>query len=249
LHVLLAEDNAVNQTLAVRLLEKEGHTVVVAGNGREALARLGEQTFDIVLMDVQMPEMGGFEATAAIRLREKEGGRHVPIIAMTAHAMKGDRERCLEAGMDGYVSKPIQARQLWQAIEELLPSEARTEANAAMVEREGRAFDRAAALAHLGGDADLLGELAELFLADCPRLLADVNAAVAAGNATKIKIAAHTLKGSAAHFGAGSAVEAAQHLETVAGQGKLAEAREAATRLEAELQRFEPELRAVVRGR
>jgi two-component system, sensor histidine kinase and response regulator len=248
LHVLLAEDNAVNQTLAVRLLEKEGHTVVVAGNGREALARLEEQTFDLVLMDVEMPEMGGFEATAAIRLREKERGGHVPILAMTAHAMKGDRERCLEAGMDAYVSKPIQARHLWQAIEELLPSGAPTETAAAAVEGSGGAYDRAAALAHLGGDADLLAELVELFLADCPRLLADVSAAVAAGNAMKLKVAAHTLKGSVTHFGARPAVEAAQYLETLAGQGKLAEAGAAAARLEAELQRLEPALRAVVRG-
>jgi HPt (histidine-containing phosphotransfer) domain-containing protein len=168
---------------------------------------------------------------------------------MTAHAMKGDRERYLEAGMDGYVSKPIQARHLWQAIEELLPSEAAPETDVAVTEPTGGAFDRAAALLHLGGDSDLLGELAELFLADCPRLVADVKAAVEEANAARLKIAAHTLKGSVAHFGACPAVEIAQQLETLAVQGKLTETREAAARLKTELQRLEPELRAVARGR
>jgi two-component system, sensor histidine kinase and response regulator len=116
LHVLLAEDNAVNQRLALRTLEKHGHTVVVASTGKEALAALDWQTFDLILMDVQMPEMDGFEATVAIRAREQTTGRHVPIVAMTAHAMQGDRERCLEAGMDGYVAKPIQAKELLRAI-------------------------------------------------------------------------------------------------------------------------------------
>ena len=112
LRILLVEDNAVNQVLAVRLLEKRGHTVVVAGNGKEALAALEKQSFDLVLMDVQMPEMDGFEATIAIREKEKTSGNHVPIIAMTAHAMVGDKERCLEAGMDDYISKPIRPEEL-----------------------------------------------------------------------------------------------------------------------------------------
>jgi signal transduction histidine kinase/DNA-binding response OmpR family regulator len=121
LRILLAEDNAVNQRLALRLLEKQGHHVVLATNGKEALAGVMREAFDVVLMDVQMPEMDGLEATAAIRLWEKETGRHQPIIAMTAHAMKGDRERCLGAGMDSYVSKPIQAKELWKAIDQVLP--------------------------------------------------------------------------------------------------------------------------------
>jgi len=118
--VLLAEDNAVNQTLALRLLEKRGYIVSVAGNGREALAALEKEDFDIVLMDVQMPEMDGFEATAAIRERERSRGRHTPIVAMTAHALKGDEERCLSAGMDAYVSKPIRTNELFATIERLL---------------------------------------------------------------------------------------------------------------------------------
>jgi CheY-like chemotaxis protein len=122
LRILLAEDNPVNQKLAVRLLEKRGHVVVAAGNGRQALAAFAQEHFDVVLMDVQMPEMDGFEATAAIRDEEKTTGAHVPIIAMTAHAMKGDEERCLRAGMDGYVSKPIDAQSLFRAIESLIPT-------------------------------------------------------------------------------------------------------------------------------
>jgi PAS domain S-box-containing protein len=120
LHILLAEDNPINQKLTVRLIEKRDHTIVVASNGREALAALEEQSFDLVLMDVQMPEMDGFEATAAIRDREKTTGQHLPIIAMTAHAMKGDRERCLAAGMDAYVSKPIQVEGLFATIDGLI---------------------------------------------------------------------------------------------------------------------------------
>jgi CheY-like chemotaxis protein len=123
LRLLLAEDNPVNQKLAVRLLEKQGHTVVVAGSGRAAVEALDRATFDLVLMDVQMPEMDGLEATAAIRTRERETasgcgteGRRLPIIGLTAHAMKGDRERCLAAGMDDYVCKPIQPQELFDAI-------------------------------------------------------------------------------------------------------------------------------------
>ena len=107
LHILLAEDNAVNQRVAQRVLEKAGHTVAIAGNGRVALAMLAEQFFDLILMDVQMPEMDGFEATSLIRQNGRGTARHIPIIAMTAHAMAGDRDRCIEAGMDSYISKPV----------------------------------------------------------------------------------------------------------------------------------------------
>ena len=122
--VLLAEDNAVNQTLAVRLLEKRGCSVEVAGNGRDAVAAFERQSFDLVLMDVQMPEMDGFEATAVIRERERATGTHTPIVAMTAHVMKGDREQCLAAGMDGYIPKPVRAQELFEVLNSLTPADA-----------------------------------------------------------------------------------------------------------------------------
>lgn len=118
--ILLAEDNAVNQTLAVRLLEKRGYVVSVAGDGQAALTALETDSFDLVLMDIQMPGMNGFDATSAIRAKEKRTGGHIPIVAMTAHALKGDQERCISAGMDGYVSKPIRTSELFSAIESLL---------------------------------------------------------------------------------------------------------------------------------
>jgi CheY-like chemotaxis protein len=121
LRVLVAEDNAVNQRLAMRLLEKRGHYVVVRGNGRDAVAVMKDESFDLVLMDIQMPEMDGFEATAAIRAQERQSGVHVPIIAMTAHAMKGDEERCLVAGMDGYLAKPITPQRLFDEIDRSCP--------------------------------------------------------------------------------------------------------------------------------
>jgi CheY-like chemotaxis protein len=117
LHVLLAEDNPINRKLAVRMLENLGHKVRVAENGKEALSSLEKERFDLILMDVQMPEMDGLQTTRAIREREKTTGGHIPIVAMTAHALKGDRERCLEAGMDGYVSKPFNAKDLSEAIQ------------------------------------------------------------------------------------------------------------------------------------
>jgi two-component system, sensor histidine kinase and response regulator len=120
LRVLLAEDNTVNQRLAVRLLEKRGHHVVVAGNGSEALAAMDKQDFDLVFMDVQMPEMDGLEATAVIRGKEKITGKHQPIIALTAHAMKGDREKCISGGMDGYLTKPIRPQELDDVLEDFM---------------------------------------------------------------------------------------------------------------------------------
>jgi CheY-like chemotaxis protein len=117
--ILVAEDNRINQMLATRILQKDGHSTVLAANGKDAVAAFSRESFDLVLMDVQMPEMNGLEATAAIRLRERGTGRRIPIVALTAHAMSGDRERCLAAGMDGYLSKPLEAAELLRVIDEL----------------------------------------------------------------------------------------------------------------------------------
>ncbi|MGH7225115.1 MAG: response regulator, partial [Gemmataceae bacterium] len=241
LRVLLAEDNPVNQTLAVRLLEKQGHSIVVAGNGREALDAIERQPFDMVLMDVQMPEMDGFETTVAIRARERGSGQHLPILAMTAYAMKGDRDRCLDAGMDGYVSKPVQPRELWEAIDRLVPpyDTAGKEETSAI---EG-VLDRDEIHERVGGDMDLLRELIELFLTDCPRLWQNIRDALAQGDAHKLSRAAHTLKGSIGNFGAHAACEAAQQLELLAGEGDLTHAVEAVQKLEIEMERLKPVLR------
>jgi CheY-like chemotaxis protein len=128
--VLLAEDSLANQKLAIGLLERWGHTVAVARNGKEAVAACDSGTFDVVLMDVEMPEMGGLQATQSIRQRESGSDRHVPIIAMTAHAMKGDREKCLAAGMDGYVAKPVRKQQLYEVLVSFFPELVNPEAAA-----------------------------------------------------------------------------------------------------------------------
>mgnify|MGYP001181036242 CR=1 FL=1 len=219
LRILLAEDNTVNQRLAVRILEKRGHAVVVAYNGKEALAALEREPFDLVLMDVEMPEMGGFEATEHIRRREGDTGRHLPILALTAHAMKGDRERCLKVGMDGYVAKPIQARELYQAIAELLPASASEEAAVSTA-----VLDRCVALEHVGGDTELLRELIDVFLQDCPRMMEEAREALGAGDLLKLKRAAHSLKGAAGILGGKLVFEAALRLETIAHQGELSQA-------------------------
>jgi CheY-like chemotaxis protein len=243
LRVLLAEDNLVNQRLAVRLLEKAGHSSVIAGNGREALAALEREPFDLVLMDVEMPEMGGFEATGLIRRRERETGRHVPIIAMTAHALKGDRERCLAAGMDGYVAKPIHAEDLRRVIDALLPQ---TDAGPAP-SADGEPLDPAAALECVGGDRKLLGELVEVFADQCPRWLSEIREAVARGDAARLRLAAHTIKGAVGNFRARRAFEEAERLEWMGRDGDLASAAVACAALEQHLTRLLVALTALVR--
>ncbi len=227
LRVLLAEDNPVNQTLAVKLLEKQGHAVTVVGNGREALEALGREAFDAVLMDLQMPEMGGIEATAAIRAREAGGGRRTPIVAMTAHALKGDRERCLAAGMDDYLSKPVQAAELWRVLAEVTAPSAAAPPP----------LDREALLRRLDGDQGLMRELAQALLEDCPRQLAAVRSAVEAGDAARLRGAAHKLKGSLTMFGAPAAVPAAR-LEALGQGGDLTGAAGLLAELEAEAGRL-----------
>jgi PAS domain S-box-containing protein len=249
LRILLAEDNLFNQKLAVRLLERQGHTVVVADQGRQALEMLAREPFDLVLMDVQMPEMDGLEATAVIRARERETGGHVPILAMTAHAMKGDRERCLEAGMDGYISKPIYPQELLAAVDNLLSS-----SSAAVAERppkpagsSGEVLDWKVALHHVGGDPELLSYMIGVFLDECPGWLTALRQALASGDPNKVKEAAHRLKGSIAHLGAGRALEAALQLETMAKEGCLSEADKVGARLEHEIEQLTAVLMAFVK--
>jgi len=214
LRVLLVEDNPVNQHLARMILEKEEHAVVLARNGHEALARHGAERFDVVLMDVQMPEMDGLEATAAIRRLESQTGAHVPIIGVTAHAMKGDRERCLGAGMDGYVSKPIRPEALLDSIDaavKLHPQRALAPAP------DGpRVLDDRDLLALVGNDVDTVSELARLFLEDGPRRLADIESGLEAHDHEAVRIAAHTLKGSAGSICGRRTADAARRVEQFA---------------------------------
>jgi two-component system sensor histidine kinase/response regulator len=221
LAVLLAEDNLVNQRLAVRILEKRGHRVVVANNGKEALAALEGQAFDLVLMDLEMPELGGFETVELLRARERGTGRHLPVIALTAHAMKGDRERCLAAGMDDYVSKPIRAAELFAAMEAALGSAARRPASPPAVSAEG-VLDFKAALEHVGGDTRLLRELASVFLAESAQMTGAIRDALAAQDPQRLRRTAHTLKGAAGTFGAHAAFAAAARLEQCGAAGDLA---------------------------
>ncbi|MGD8237223.1 MAG: response regulator, partial [Armatimonadota bacterium] len=236
LRVLLAEDNVFNQRLAVRLLEKRGHTVVVADDGLEAVAAWETEPFDVILMDVQMPAMDGFEATAAIREAERQSSAdaaqpiHVPIVALTAHAMKGDRERCLEAGMDGYVPKPIRPQVLFDTVASLVqpgPSEdieldhVEPQAGRSDGDDGDGAFDPDTLLANVDGDRELLAELVHVFSDDCPRLLEEIRDAIACGKTDVLQRAAHTLKSTTAAFGAEGARQAAFRLETIARNGDL----------------------------
>jgi signal transduction histidine kinase/CheY-like chemotaxis protein len=234
LRILVAEDNPVNQRMAVRVLEKRGHSAVVAENGKRALEALERGSFDLILMDVQMPEMSGLEATAAIRDKERATGAHIPIVGVTAHAMKGDRERCLDAGMDDYLSKPLRPAELFDALDRVRPGSAGAgRAVASDVSAADPPLDLKALLAEVGGDAQLFAELADLFAQDAPRRLADIREALLRRDARALEHAAHALKGSAANFGAKDTVAAAARLESLGRGGDL----EGADAVYADLQR------------
>jgi CheY-like chemotaxis protein/HPt (histidine-containing phosphotransfer) domain-containing protein len=245
LRVLVAEDNAVNQRLAVRLLEKMGHTAVVVGDGLAAVRVAERERFDLMLMDVQMPVMGGFEVTAQIRERQRATGQFVPILAMTARAMKGDQEECLQAGMDGYLSKPVNGRQLQQAVEEVMGLYKAALVQTPPPRGANVVFDAKALRERLGDDEDLLRELVELFHGDAPRLLGAVGEAIAAGDARRLRVAGHTLKGSAGNFSAIELALVAQRLEAMGQAGDLTRAQEALTTLERALHRFLEALKEV----
>jgi PAS domain S-box-containing protein len=248
LRVLLAEDSLVNQKLAVHLLEKWGHTVSVANNGREAIAAAQTGRFDFVLMDVQMPEVDGLMATGEIRRWEQTVGGHVPIVAMTAHAMIGDRERCLASGMDHYIAKPVRSRELLAVIEQVIAGPARPAPETGGQDGAAGVLDWAAALDRLQGDRALLGELVGVFRDECPKLLTQVREAVATSDAARLKLASHTLKGALSNFAARDAVEAAKRLEQMGKQADLAGADEALAALESELERLEPAFLALNGG-
>jgi PAS domain S-box-containing protein len=227
LRILIAEDNVVNQRVAAGLLRRRGHSVSVVMNGREAVDTLEREKFDIVLMDVQMPVLGGFEATAEIRAREKQRGGRTRIVAMTAHAMNGDRERCIAAGMDGYVSKPIDSQLLCAAVESAIEPPAASPS----------AVDSDALLERLGGDEDLLSDVIRVFIADCPARLAAVKAAIDARDGDLIRAAAHAIKGAAGNLSAVGLFDAAATLERLGAERRLEAAQGAWRRLSMEATR------------
>jgi two-component system sensor histidine kinase/response regulator len=253
LHILLAEDNIVNQRLAMDLLQGKGHYVILARNGREAVAALEQEDFDLVLMDVQMPEMDGFEATGIIRQKEMEKGKgHIPIVAMTAHAMKGDRERCIEAGMDDYVTKPINAKELFEVIEKITTGTKEKEQGGISMPRENNkpsldTFDLSKALEIVDGNKDLFKEIANMLLENLPHDLEKIKEAIAVSDAHMLEHAAHSLKGALGNFGAKRSFEAAYRLEKLGKEGKMDGTEDAFKEFEKELVALESELARVLK--
>jgi CheY-like chemotaxis protein len=211
--ILLAEDNPINQKVVLRTLEKMGYRAEAVIDGKEVLSALEKIDYDLILMDVQMPEMNGFETTQGIRQKEKNTGRHVHIIAMTAHAMKGDRERCLEAGMDDYISKPIQANSLWDAIKRWGKETPDKPEGTGSDGYEG-GFDKELLLKYLNGDEPFLREIVGMFLEDTPKQIQKMKDYFDAQDFTKLGFHAHALKGSAGHIYAKAIARAALGIET-----------------------------------
>jgi PAS domain S-box-containing protein len=221
LRILVAEDNPVNQELAVHLLEARGHAVSVAENGRQALSMVEKHKFDLVLMDVQMPEMGGLEATQAIRGREKDSKAHIPIIAMTAHAMLGDREKCLAAGMDAYVAKPLDPRGFLQTVEDVARHGVSTSDRVEQPHPGPSELDGTALLQRFNGNRKLLRSLVRTFRADCPKMMVRIRKAITSRDAGALADGAHALKGSVGNFGPTAAFEKARQIELSAREGAL----------------------------
>ncbi len=243
LRVLLAEDNLVNQRLFVAMLGKHGHTVTVADNGRAAVDAVAAGTFDVVLMDLQMPVMGGLEATGLIREGEAVTGRHLPIVALTAHALKGDRERCLEAGMDDYLAKPVQAQALLDMLRQVTGG---PPAPGGVVVVP--IIDTADVMARVDGDRELLAELVEIFREQARELVAALHEAVTAADAERVEHLAHTLRGSVANFGAHDTVRIAQELELAGRSGHLDNAASLVTELATHVAAIERALTAISGG-
>ena len=266
LRILLAEDNLVNQKLAITLLQKRGHTVIPTGNGQEAIAVLETQRFDLVLMDVQMPVMDGFEAIRAIRSKERTTGSHIPIIALTAHAMKGDREKCLGVGADDYVSKPIRTSDLLAAMDrsKILKVEASAKAEPSLKtaplpqgaappppapvpanEARSGVFDVNDALDRVEGDRELLEEIARIFTSECASNMDAIRQAHAAGDARVLERVAHAIKGASANLSAVAVSQAAFELEKLAASGNLTNAGESIDKLQREVGILLPHLASI----
>lgn len=250
LRVLVADDNAVNRKLAASILLRAGHNAILVTNGQEAVAAMTRERFDVVLMDVEMPVMGGFEATRLIRELEAGSGTRTPIIAVTTRAMKGDREACVEAGMDGFVPKPVQSAKLLEMLENLAAGsqpESSITAKLSVIDRtadvDGEdALDEAALMVLVGGSRELAGELAELFLDDLEPRMTEITAAVTERDADRLRSAAHALRGSAGSLKAEIVSTAAGVLEAMGRSNKLDGVQSALKELNVALARLRPRL-------
>ncbi len=246
LRILVAEDTPFNQKFITRLLGRWGHESVIAENGQKALDIYSKEAFDLVLMDVQMPEMDGFEATTAIRQLEKQAGRKTPIIAMTAHAMKGDRERCLAVGMDDYVSKPISSDMLLASIQSLTHPKNQDLPPTDTVEDPPPSFDKDALLNVFDHDWEFLREAVGMFLSDYPPMVATLRETLKTKDSTTLRRTSHALKGMVGNFQAKTAAEAAFSLEEMGRQGEFSGVDKAFETLADELARLEKMLVGLV---
>ncbi len=246
LRILVAEDTPFNQKFITRLLGRWGHEPVIAENGQKALDIYSEDEFDLILMDVQMPEMDGFEATTAIRELEKQSGRKTPIIAMTAHAMKGDRERCLEVGMDDYVSKPISSDMLLASIQALTPIKSQELPETEAADEAPPSFDKDALLTIFDHDWGFLKEAVEMFLSDYPPMVATLRETLKTKDSMTLRRTSHALKGMVGNFQAETAAKAAFNLEEMGRQGELSGAEKAFETLADELAKLEKMLVGLV---
>ena len=247
LNILIAEDNAVNQVVIQRMLEKMAHATEIAANGKMALVLATTRKFDAVLMDVQMPEMDGLTATKRIRECEKSSGVRIPIIAMTAHAMKGDKERCLDAGMDAYVAKPVSRKDVEEALQMFFPQTAHfAGTNVALTPAPKRTWDRARTLERLDGDENLLREVIHIFLEETPNLLAELHRALADKNSEAVERTAHSLKGELYYLGLTTASERARDLEQMGHTSNLEQAAQSLPLLDTEIGTAVAEIRSMM---
>ena len=238
LHILIAEDNPVNQKLARCILEKRGHTVMIVNNGKEAITALEEEQFNLVLMDIQMPEMNGYDATAFIRQKEKKTGSHIPIIAMTAYAMKGDLERCLEAGMDAYISKPIQPEKVFEIIEHFVNNSEEAKFNRKIKKYTHEVFDRDAALAIVDNDTEFLRDIIDIFFENTPKQMAEIKKAIDVKDTIMIGMQAHSLKSASESICANSIKDIVYKMEIAAKNKEIDKVEALNKKLEDEFERF-----------
>jgi two-component system sensor histidine kinase/response regulator len=243
LRVLLAEDNLVNQKLACAILEKQGHNVTVAGNGRQAVSLYQMHSYDLVLMDVQMPEVDGFQATREIRKLQTRSGQRIPIVALTAHASAADRQKCLAAGMDEYLAKPIRSRELCEVIEKQTGRPSGSSLSSGPSRKDNGPIDWAHAFETVGGDRNLLEDLIKVFLKDQSRMLASIEAAVERNDEKDLRLNAHSIKGALTHLGGRESVAQAEELEMMAQSEDLSEAKTVLERFRDSLSEVTNEMR------